>query len=149
MDKKIKPIRKISYKSGTDFKYENTKVSVFPMTLTKEQIFYPLLTEITTLTGYDLTDMRKASTRSETNVRDVFIYLLNRYTKLPPGTFAEDFNMSKDAAYLAVHRTRKVLDRYGISNLIKAGEVVYLSECIKIKKMEIKELNKRISQIKK
>ena len=119
------------------------------MTLTKEQIFYPLLTEITTLTGYDLTDMRKASTRSETNVRDVFIFLLYRYTNLMPVSLAEELNMSKDGAYQAIHRTRKVLDRYGISNLVKAGEVVYLSECIKIKKMEIKELNKRISQIKK
>lgn len=117
------------------------------MVLTKNQIYIPLLAEITNLTGYDITDMRKAASRSEKNVRDVFLFLLNRYTSLPPGKFADDLNMSKDAAYQAVHRTRKVLNNYGISNLIKAGEVVYLQQCIYIKQREIRELKGKVTKI--
>ena len=118
------------------------------MKLSKEQIFYPLLTEITALTGYDLTDMRKAATRSETNVRDCFIYLLTRYTKLPPATFAQDVNVSQDNAYQATLRTKKIIAKYSIANIIKAGEVVYLKACIEIKRREIRELNKQINKVK-
>ena len=59
MDKKIKPIRKISYKSGTDFKYENTKVSVFPMTTNDFVIQLKLRSDDHSVRAYHRVDRNK------------------------------------------------------------------------------------------